>query len=484
MSTPLHRLDKSLGSTSLILGNLNRPEYVALPETYISCLAWNELELVSGQAQKPPRKAALVYKKRRGSSTKLKIYETDPRESSIAKWVSALGESNVEVDQDDSDLGRALAKAIAGVYVTEATSLAAVPLSPNIALLQDRFGMMSKQNPADVGLIIEQLFQLGNQSSGNSHAANASKLWLEANEIRMSSDPLLKSLNKAALGLLPFPVVSRNFHLGNYVTCDFNGWNQTPFHWFAETWTKLTSEAWVTALPTRVWVDWATTILRLAYGLGYLYESAWFDNLARGILAKDDFDFDSLLHESVEILPWASRRAPQSIRNVAPKLNRPVLRSQLARREIVKWLLIEGREANSVDQSLELMKNDRELRRDLESVMRSKSTSTKNVVEAVRYSLVTRETSGGNADLFGLLQRKGSSKRVLYVDPAPDWIAVIASMCCAAPGTSIALGKIQGTLRQMGLKPTRDDLVHLLEKAGMTRGSADSDQGLMVQSAY
>ena len=473
-----------ISAMNLYLGNMNRPEYAALPETYISALVWNRYAIASKDDAGARRKPAIVYRKRRGKSSKLEFYETDPIKGSMENWVKALNNSDIEVDDDDQHLGTATAKAICGIYVTEATSQAAVPVTPNIALLQDRFGMMSKQNPADIGMITEQLFAIGQVSDSPHPSKTAADLWVIANEYRMQHDSLLKGLNDAATVLFPFPVISREQHFGQLKPVDFGNWDRTPFHWFLDSWKKLTSEQWVLALPARVWVDWATTVLRLAYGLGFLYESLWFEQIARKILAGEDMRMQTLLRGIDEVLPWAPRNAPQSIRNVAAQINRPVKRAQSARKEIVNWLNQNPIEKLTYDEATKLMKSDADLKSRLELALKSRSENSKNTTEAIRYSLLTRETVGENADLYGLLRSVGPSKRVIIVDPAPDWITVVASLCCPKPGTSVALGQIQKSLHQMGLKPTRDDLVSLLERAGMSRGSADADQGLLVQSAY
>jgi hypothetical protein len=40
------------------------------------------------------------------------------------------------------------------------------------------------------------------------------------------------------------------------------------------------------------------------------------------------------------------------------------------------------------------------------------------------------------------------------------------------------------SLAELGLKPDLTDVVVLLERAGLARGSADADQGVVVQSAF
>jgi len=39
-------------------------------------------------------------------------------------------------------------------------------------------------------------------------------------------------------------------------------------------------------------------------------------------------------------------------------------------------------------------------------------------------------------------------------------------------------------LEELGLRPEAGDLIRLLEKAGLARGSADADRGVIIESAF
>lgn len=46
------------------------------------------------------------------------------------------------------------------------------------------------------------------------------------------------------------------------------------------------------------------------------------------------------------------------------------------------------------------------------------------------------------------------------------------------------MGRVLLGLDELGIRPGLADLIRLLEKAGLARGSADADQGVIVQSAF
>jgi hypothetical protein len=470
-------------NNQLLLGNYNRPEYVSSPEGYLTALAWNRRKL-DRTAIPSNQKVALVFKKRGGNASILTHYTTYPFPGNEIVWANAVASSGIEVDGKSEQLEIAIVDSLAGINIADANSQAAIPLTVNLALLQDRFGMTGKQGSADVGQILEQMFALGKGDRLDSPIDSAALAWESATAHRMTHDKLLSSINTAAESLHPFPVIAGETNFDVPVSSVFQGFEKTPFHWFYENWVKITSEKWIDALPARVWTDWATTILRLSFGLGLIFEAKWFDHLARQILAGEPTEFKTLVKGIDEVLPWVSRTDPQSIRNIAPRLNLPIPRSHALRAEISKWVNSSDLSGHTFSEAVAKMGCDESLKNALQLIFERKRFANVNTLEAIRYALKTRGARGENADLYGLLRNLGSQNRVVLVDPAPDWIAVVASLSCAAPGTSVELGTIQRSLSQIGLNPPRDDLVNLLERAGMTRGSADADQGLLVQSAY
>ena len=95
---------------------------------------------------------------------------------------------------------------------------------------------------------------------------------------------------------------------------------------------------------------------------------------------------------------------------------------------------------------------------------------------------MTRDESGPFADHYGLLRTRGRS--ALVVEPGIEWAALVASLACGSPGAIRDVAAVLRSLRALGVSPETRDLISLLEKAGLTRGSADADSGLEVHSAY
>jgi len=110
-----------------------------------------------------------------------------------------------------------------------------------------------------------------------------------------------------------------------------------------------------------------------------------------------------------------------------------------------------------------------------------RESSGNNLWEATKYALLARGTSDQNPDYYGVLHANG---RYLTVDPGTEWVAVVASLACEVPGGATDVGTVLDSLEKLGMRPELSDLVALLERAGMARGSADADRGVMVESAF
>ena len=72
----------------------------------------------------------------------------------------------------------------------------------------------------------------------------------------------------------------------------------------------------------------------------------------------------------------------------------------------------------------------------------------------------------------------------MTVDPGTEWIAVVASLACGAPGQESNVRNVMDSLAELGMQPELNDLIALLERAGLARGSADADQAVIVHSAF
>jgi hypothetical protein len=135
-----------------------------------------------------------------------------------------------------------------------------------------------------------------------------------------------------------------------------------------------------------------------------------------------------------------------------------------------------------LEKVLSRMSADEALVSELTATLGSAPQKKSNLWEAIRYSLMVRDESGPYADHYGILRSRGS--RYLIPDPGTEWIAVVASLCCPGPSSQTDLGEVMRSLRELGLRPELSEVVNLLERAGLARGSADADQGVIVESAF
>ena len=476
---------------------LPRPQYVPQPEALISALAWKLLrvdpvENESGQSSEIPmekdpggKPIGLLYRTGGGTSKLVKIKATIPTGERLHRFTLELNKAGLQIAGAHEKLSAAVLNSLDGVRVEKSGSQPASPLSPTIALLQNMRGVLGTKGPPDVAGIIELMFALG--AGTESSSLGASRLWLRASNHRMEVDPLLNALdvavNHSVLGSPRQDPEALKGGLPTFIGDDASDYSGTPFDWFATSWLRLTSDEWVEALPARVWVDWATTILRLAIGLGYLWECSWNEAIARSVLKSGTESWDEIRSGVQTILPWRSSRSGKVALDVAPLLISRVNTSEEIRAIFTAWFALNGATEGDFDETMVLMSLDQGLRQRLTEALGSDSPSNSgvNLWEAIKYTLKTRETSEGQADYYGLLQ---SSGRYLTVNPGTEWIAVIASLSCGKPGASTDVGSLMTDFERMGMRPELSDLIALLERAGLARGSADADEGVIVESAF
>jgi hypothetical protein len=447
---------------------LNRPQYVMAPEALVTALAW--MVFTSPDAYpSQTRPVAYIYRSEASRARSLDLRTTYPYGSgALLEFTAGLAGIHAQGAEEQDLVGLAVASSIQGTRPRNGKGQLASPLTPHLALLQDVRGFQGTAHPPDYGRILEQLYRLG-IPAGESRAHPA-LLWLNAADRRRQQDVMLGHIDAAvASALLPFQVV-RN----SQQALPMRGiWNleHTPFSWFVEAWGKLTRPDWVDALPARVWVDWATTVLRLALGLGYLWEAAWYESLGRRIVSGST-EFDDIAKGLPEVVPWRPSDAKTSVRDVASLLLWRVRRGNKVRDVLQKRI---GPEKSS---SLDL--RDPGFLKDIDSALSNPGTAV-NTWEAIRYALMTRDPAGPFADHYGLLR---SSGRFLWVQPGTEWMAVVASLACDAPDGKTDVRHVMGALRALGLQPELRDVLLLLEAAGLARGSADADYGVEVRSAF
>lgn len=473
-----------VAATHIILP-LNRPQYVSVPEAFISSLAWRVHDHHTKEMSENGVAVGYMFRSETSGTLTLKVKSTAPEGKKLEDFGRQLAAHGIATNaKHELDVAVAVLNSVAGVQAEKSKSQSASPITPAFALLQDMRGFQRTKNPPDLGGILESLFRLG---VGDDSSPTAARLWLTAANKRCEIDPLLSALDKATRAALlreGYPERTEDIdpELVRTAPARREGlYEGTPFSWFATAWQKLTSDEWVVALPARVWVDWATTVLRLALGQGFLWEAAWYETLARWVLSGKPGTWSDVKARVPEILPWKSSRSSVAVRDVAPLLSWRVHRGSKIRKIFEDWLASHPAARGEFSEALAAMSADEDLKELLTLALGSAERSAANTWEAIKYALLTREAGGPFADYYGLLR---SSGRFLAVQPGTEWMAVVASLACDGPGKTSDVATLMLSLEELGLRPEAGDLIQLLEKAGLARGSADADRGVIIESAF
>ena len=457
--------EPTLNAVPLVLP-LNRPQYVPSAETLISALAWEVLDYVDGRTS-VGRKYQVVDR----TSTKTKGEETRPTGDALVRFGLALTEAGISHELEGNVVPKAFLNSIAGVRPTRAKVQAASPMTPALALLQDTTGMTGLANPVNYAAILEAMFAMGSPSTEGDGSTMASR-WLSAARRRVDTDSVLARVDASFVELYgeyrERPQADRA-----EVESLRGAYPNSPFGWLHDSWVKLTSDEWVDALPPRVWIDWATTTLRMGLAFGFLWEAERYRSVLQGILSNRALA-DALDMDQPELLPWPAAYLPPSSRSVRPAMRRRIDEGGRLRNVMARWAMAAG------DPSGRGWASNSQFLNEAKAALseNSRPSALKNVYETVFYALVRRDQS----DHYGLLVPRGTN--VTLLDPGTEWVAMVAGLAAPAPGASNHVGRIVEELARLGLRPPVSELVRLLESAGLARGSADADHGVRVASPF
>lgn len=467
---------------------LDRPQYVSLPEALSSALAWSRYrtQLIETDEVGAARTVALMFHAGSNANKTLKTLryqETCPDNdaSRLAKFGIALNDAGLKCRAPDDIFARAASASVRGLKSNKSANQPAAPISEALALLQNNQGFLGAAKPPRMDRILESLFDLG--APVTSADLSVAGRWRGAVNHRLEIDRIVRSLDSAArASLISFDLVKSD-DLSTTAPSSWAGLlDGTPFSWFRRTWLRLTSDEWVEALPARVWVDWASTVLRMAIGTGFLWEALWYETVARAVLSEQPTDWRSLRREVVEVMPWKSSANDVGVRDVSSILLWRVRRSNQIKLELQQWIDKSSAGEEEITRVLREMSMDNSLVKSLELAMVSQSRGSKNLWESIKYSLLAREEAGEFADNYGLLRAR--SNRFLTPTPGTEWMAVMSSLCVEHPGRQVHLRDVMESLAECGLRPELSEITALLERAGLARGSADADEGVVVQSAF
>lgn len=465
-----------------LLPSLLRPQYMVAPEILLSSLA--------ARAYSPlildDKEIGRTYRKNNLATNNTKVREFYPREQALSHFDLALKERGIVINSDDnqipSDLvADAVRHSILGTKSLRSNTQAAAPLTPSLAMLQDLPGMLNKSGPADIGKILEQIYQLGAPASysGPSAASRLSKAY----SWRLKKDAFLQIVEKAsASSILNHSLDASGIETISALPGASELYFDTPFTWFHKNWNKITSEEWSDALPARVWVDWATTVLRLGIGMSFLWEASWVHSIISFIQqGKNSSKVALTIRDSMSPpLGWESEELPIGMRNVASILKQRV-KSAHGLREVLREYSTDFTASDCLELA-EKYESDKDLQNKIIAALQPSERTGKNTWEAVSYTLTGRDSVDEFVDYYGLLRRRGPS--ILLPSPGVEWTTVIASLTCGRDRDTCDAGEILDELQSLGARPRLQDLIGHLEAAGLARGSADADRGVRVERAF
>lgn len=485
---------------------LNRPEYVPSRELFMSELAWS---LTAGgsprQIDRGFGPAGIAYRER-VAKKRTGIAETRPsRGDERFEAVSNILKDRLGLSSDEEAtvattilLHELEAPASAG-----ATRSAATPLTIDAALLQDRRGVTGKNNPANIALILEQMYALGGGNSSVAQQWAGAILGAAPSGLPAWVSQAMKALvpesfkeSAAQLARVPQRRDARELRRPAWMS----QYCYTPFHWFSGAWDRLCTDGWIDAMPRRRWTDWAACVVRTATATGYLFEMHLARRMVAALASKIDPDeaVRGALDDSNRLLVWDGR-LDRVAADVGPTIDQLAatgteclsLLADLVDPDDDDW---EGIKAPSKydDDPNGLSNWLRDTREELarrrvnvpemvaQALDAKRTGSANNTWETIRYSLLDRSESGAG-DLYAVLRGAG---RYTWVEPGQEWLVTIASLEAPGPGKLCRLNDLRKALSSIGLEASRQTLVSRLEAFGLARSSHDADDALEIKAGF
>lgn len=505
---------------------LKRPEYAKQTESLLTDLIWRS---PGSSLAQPGRGEAvsiagainsaedtdglplnrLVPERTRGGAKK--ITETYPlaRECDLSVLLDDTPEGLTATQPLESLLSSLTAPSSGDVR-----AVSCVPVEPDAVVFQTLHGLVNKNNPANNADIIETVGALG----GSAGKGEVARSFLQSIEQREDSSNTLRDLlsyvaetvwarlgsRAAGLAESDWPVWRRPSPHEAQEKDYYPGWalvakTRTPFSWFWQKWGTLCDPVagWNSELPARRFVDWALCILRTGLSFAFLWEAEFYLAIHRVLQAKAESDPDQeserelerLLGRGAILASIEPRSISASQKDVWPNLRENLARGYLARNRVLDCAsMLAGQPAG--DSLYELIANfvdavPSDLAHDkCGNPLEPDRRTAKNQKEFVRYLLQPRsgeEAASDQADLYYLFQ---NDTRSTWIEPGPEWMVVVASLCCGRPGGETTLGTVQKDLRDLGLRAERGVVIRLLEDAGLTSDSPDADEALIVSAGF
>jgi len=486
--------------TNDIFFRLNRPQYISSPEGTQAAMAWSlkpERKELTKEEDGKIKPVGYVYEKTSRAKKKLSTIFVRPTiegSGDSSELKSKLEAARFELEQIvPRVLYDSLKNSLKGVVPPKAVGISAVPLCQGAAFLQDPVGILGAENPPNYGAIVRQLYGLG-LGPDDPIETDPIQIWYKALGNRSSN---LQTVLQIATELKwksvikELPTVNNGEDLVKPPRW-LENIDSTPFRWFKNAWENFCADEWRQSLPERRWSEWASGLLRTGIGLGFLWEARFYKRLAQALVTNDKTMMDEILSSQEPLLSWEDNTKPISSLDQNPFIRETVADGLKAMAEIDRLLKKSGgkiteekiktfKEADTLAPWISWARDTLGQELDhLEKCFGTKPTNKaeNNTLETIVFSLQSRQEMGNNIDYLGLIKRK--SRRILVVEPGPEWIVLLASLTAGKPGEVTTLARLRKELARLGLKPSREILIAELERAGLTKGSHDAEDAIEV----
>lgn len=396
-------------------------------------------------------------------------------------------------------------------------SISAVPLHPDLIVLQTLPGIVNKNSPPNVADIIEHVGRLGGSDgigavahrflqafnsapavqaglsgfSSEAFARIAAQVWTQMDSMGPSSGT-------------PWPawpgVRAQDYDLGGPIL-PISTLSMTPFRWFWTKWETLCAadKGWIAHLPQRRWLDWALTLLRTGLAFVYLWEAELLVRIRErlverqtGVAAGPERDrLNSFLAGQFTLVSVQPLRVPPSQKRVWSALASGIAKGHAFRKHLGDWLdnpdnspseLGTGELSTSLNDWIDGLTTSQlaELAAPL-SISSSTATNTK---EFIKYLMLARSADDDSSDQADLYFLSRSQRSDFWIDLGPEWLVVETAMLAGMPGGKCTLRQLLDDLAFLGIAIDRPTVVALLESTGLSADSPDADDALVIESGF
>ncbi|WP_420557645.1 hypothetical protein [Roseovarius sp.] len=480
---------------------LNRPEYPPLRELFMSELAWSIYRASGERGERRPGFAGYAY--RELSSKKEKGFEfTLPSECSkkfdqLRSYV--LSEREARTEEEATRIVNILLSELEAPYSNKALRTAATPLGLQTALLQDLRGITGKNNPANLALILEQMYALGGGKSSMAGQWSNAMTMAQGGGMPTWIEEFYAQVLPADLADVARSVSAhgpRHSVEGLRTPKWLSSLESNPFKWFANSWDRLCENGWIDTMPRRRWTDWAACVARTGLACGYMFEMHLYRRLGAALIS-DDAPEDvvrQLLDDGKRLFSWDDQ-VPRSAADVGPVVTQlasagsacmKLIHSLVSDEDLqfpamgeydsdpnglVSWLVAARAARDSVTG----------LQGDVARALAAKKVGpASNTWEMIRYSLLSR-ASDGEQDLYGVLRSAG---RYTWVEPGQEWLVTVSSLQAESPGKLSRLTDLSTSLSALGIDASQRTIVSRLEAYGLARSSHDADDALEIMPGF